>query len=63
MALQEPSRAFVGASWTALAVGTITYLLGLWNAQLALSEKGYYLVCLQPFPCKKQCEIDSNKYR
>mgnify|MGYP002662098505 FL=1 len=46
MALQEPSRAFVGASWTALAVGTITYLLGLWNAQLALSEKGYYLVLL-----------------
>ena len=46
MALQEPSRAFVGASWTALAVGVITYLLGLWNAQLALSEKGYYLVLL-----------------
>ena len=39
MALQEPSRAFVGASWTALAVGTITYLIGLWNAQVALSEK------------------------
>ena len=37
---------FFGASWTALAVGTITYLLGLWNAQLALSEKGYYLVLL-----------------
>ena len=46
MALQEPSRAFVGASWTALAVGVITYLLGLWNAPLALSEKGYYLVLL-----------------
>ncbi len=39
MALQEPSRAFVDASWTALAVGVITYLLGLWNAPLALSEK------------------------
>ena len=44
MALQEPSRAFVGASWTAWAVGTITDLLGLWNAKLALNEKGYYLV-------------------
>lgn len=46
MALQEPSKAFVGASWTALGVGMMTYLIGLWNAQMALSEKGYYLVLL-----------------
>lgn len=46
MALQEPSKAFVGASWLALFVGSITYMVGLWNAQLALSEKGYYFFLL-----------------
>ncbi|MFM2067717.1 MAG: hypothetical protein RLZZ584_2626 [Pseudomonadota bacterium] len=44
--LQAPTPAFVAASWAALAVGAATYLLGLWNAELALNEKGYYLTLL-----------------
>lgn len=41
-----PSPAFIGASWSALFVGVATYLAGLWNAAMQLSEKGYYLVLL-----------------
>lgn len=41
-----PSSAFVGASWTALLVGVLMYLVGLWNATMALNEKGYYLTLL-----------------
>jgi uncharacterized membrane protein YiaA len=43
---QRPSAAFVGASWAALLVGVITYLSGLWNAGMALNEKGYYFTLL-----------------
>lgn len=42
----KPSNAFIGASWAALFIGSLTYLIGLWNAQMALNEKGYYLVIL-----------------
>jgi uncharacterized membrane protein YiaA len=41
-----PTPAFVGVSWIALLLGTIAYLIGLWNAQLGLNEKGYYLTLL-----------------
>ena len=43
---QRPSAAFVGASWTALLIGAATYLIGLWNASMALNEKGYYFTIL-----------------
>jgi uncharacterized membrane protein YiaA len=43
---QRPSSAFVGASWTALLLGAIAFLAGLWNANLQLNEKGYYLTLL-----------------
>ncbi|MGK5026820.1 inner membrane protein YiaA [Janthinobacterium sp. RB2R34] len=43
---QRPSSAFVGASWAALLIGSITYLAGLWNAGMALNEKGYYFTLL-----------------
>ena len=43
---QRPTGAFIGASWAALFVGTITYLVGLWNAQMQLNEKGYYFTIL-----------------
>ena len=39
----RPTVAYVGASWAALAIGTAAYGLGLWNAEMALNEKGYYL--------------------
>jgi uncharacterized membrane protein YiaA len=42
----RPSPAFVGASWGALIVGIAAYLIGLWNAQMQLNEKGYYLSIL-----------------
>lgn len=42
----KPSPAFVGASWFALLLGAAAYLIGLFNAEMALSEKGYYLTLL-----------------
>ena len=42
----KPTGAFVGASWAALIVGAATYLGGLWNSDMPLNEKGYYLVLL-----------------
>ncbi|WP_255990130.1 inner membrane protein YiaA [Chitinolyticbacter albus] len=44
--IQRPSGAFVAASWAALLIGAVVYLLGLWNAQMQLNEKGYYFVLL-----------------
>ncbi len=42
----RPTQAFVGASWTALLIGSTAYLVGLWNAPMLLNEKGYYLTIL-----------------
>jgi len=42
----RPSGAFVGASWSALVVGLIAYMVGLWNAQMQLNEKGYYFTIM-----------------
>ena len=42
----QPSSAFVGATWLALVVGVMMYLVGLWNAGMQLNEKGYYLTLL-----------------
>lgn len=39
---QRPTPAFIGASWTALLAGGLAYLVGLWNASMALNEKGFY---------------------
>jgi uncharacterized membrane protein YiaA len=41
--LQRPTAAFVGASWGALLIGGSAFLIGLWNAEMQLNEKGYYL--------------------
>lgn len=41
-----PTAAFIGASWLALLAGACTYLIGLFNAEMALNEKGYYLTLL-----------------
>jgi len=45
-ATQQPSPAFIGASWAALLIGIVAYNVGLWNAQMALNEKGYYFAVL-----------------
>jgi len=43
---QQPSFAFVAASWGALLTGFCAYLIGLWNAGMQLNEKGYYFTVL-----------------
>ncbi len=42
----KPTAAFVFASWTALFAGAGAYLFGLWNTDMQLNEKGYYLTLL-----------------
>ena len=42
----QPSAAFIGASWTALLIGVTAFLIGLWNADMQLNEKGYYFTVL-----------------
>ncbi|MFC0676687.1 inner membrane protein YiaA [Lysobacter korlensis] len=44
--IQRPTGAFIGASWLALAAGVIAFVVGLWNAPMALNEKGYYFTVL-----------------
>lgn len=44
--LPRPTTAFIGASWAALLVGTLSYLIGLFNASIGLGEKGYYFVLM-----------------
>lgn len=44
--IQKPSAAFVAASWIALAIGLIGYLVGLWRSEMLLSEKGYYFTVI-----------------
>lgn len=42
----KPTGAFIGASWTALLAGMGAYGFGLWNANMALNEKGYYFAVI-----------------
>ncbi|MFP4846929.1 inner membrane protein YiaA [Winogradskyella sp. PE311] len=42
----KPTPAFIGASWTALLIGMVSYCVGLWNATMELNEKGYYFTIL-----------------
>ncbi|MFC6997820.1 inner membrane protein YiaA [Rufibacter roseus] len=43
---QKPSNAFVAASWATLLTGITAYMIGLWNAEMMLNEKGYYFTVL-----------------
>jgi uncharacterized membrane protein YiaA len=43
---QQPSAAFIGASWSALLIGITAFIIGLWNAEMELNEKGYYFTVL-----------------
>ena len=38
----RPTAAFVGASWLALVISVAAFGIGLWNAEMELSEKGFY---------------------
>lgn len=42
----RPSAAFIGISWVALLVGATSFLIGLYNAEMLLSAKGFYLTLL-----------------
>jgi uncharacterized membrane protein YiaA len=42
----QPSNAFIAASWVALLAGIAAFIVGLWNATMALNEKGYYFTVL-----------------
>lgn len=44
--IQKPSSAFIGASWFALIIGLSAFIIGLWNADMELNEKGYYFTVL-----------------
>lgn len=46
LAPQKPTPAFIGASWLVLLIGMASYLVGLWNAEMQMSEKGYYFTIL-----------------
>ena len=44
--IQKTSNAFSAASWVALVTGLVSYLVGLWRAEMALNEKGYYFTII-----------------
>ncbi|CAN5447587.1 inner membrane protein YiaA [soil metagenome] len=44
--MQKPTGAFIGASWIALFIGSITYFVGIWNSKMQLNEQGYYFTIL-----------------
>lgn len=44
--INQPSAAFVAASWTAFFIGAVAFIIGLWNANMELNEKGYYFTVL-----------------
>lgn len=44
--INKPTPAFIAASWVALCAGTATFFVGLFNANMLLNEKGYYLIIL-----------------
>ncbi len=43
---QQPSSAFIAASWLALLVGVTGFFIGLFNAEMQLNEKGYYFTVI-----------------
>lgn len=42
----KPSSAFVSVSWGTLLAGITSFVIGLWNADMLLNEKGYYFTVL-----------------
>ena len=42
----KPTSAFIGTAWIALGLGMFGYIVGLWNAEMMLNEKGYYFAVL-----------------
>lgn len=42
----KPSNAFISASWFTMITGITAYMIGLYNAEMMLNEKGYYFTVL-----------------
>ena len=42
----KPTAAFVGSSWAVLILGVVSFAVGLWNATMTKSEKGFYAAVL-----------------
>ncbi|HRD84854.1 MAG TPA: inner membrane protein YiaA [Rubrivivax sp.] len=42
----KPTGAFIAASWVALLAGGATFIVGLWNSDMQLNEKGFYFTLL-----------------
>ena len=57
------SPAFSIVSWIALVGGIVTYLLGLWNAEMQLNEKGYYFDCFLRRLIKRPFGTSMKAYR
>src|SRR5688572_6188399 len=43
---QKPSAAFITASWLVLFTGILSFVIGLWNSDMLLNERGYYFTVL-----------------
>lgn len=46
IAASIPTKSYTVASIVALIIGSASYAIGLFNAEMALNEKGYYLIVL-----------------
>jgi uncharacterized membrane protein YiaA len=44
--LHKPSNAFISVSWLTLITGITAFMIGLYNADMMLNEKGYYFTVL-----------------
>lgn len=44
--INRPTTTYIAASWAVLIVGVLSFLVGLYNAQMQLNEKGYYFAVL-----------------
>ena len=44
--INKPTPAFIAVSWVALLAGAAAYCVGLFNAEILLNEKGYYLILI-----------------
>ena len=42
----RPSMAFIAVSWSVLCAGALAYLIGLWNADMIVSEKATFFTLL-----------------
>lgn len=42
----KPSSIYVSVAWLALGIGIVSYCIGLWNAEILPSEKGFYFTLI-----------------